>query len=102
MFLRRARATRLAATCLFFTIALLMVPKADVPETLLDEANASTSEMIGEKAASPWEDRQSMTAFVPRLSAQSGQITVHRILPVYAARLTDSRVFRELLCSFLC
>jgi hypothetical protein len=39
MFLRHARATRLAAVCLLFAGALLMVPKADNPETPFDEGN---------------------------------------------------------------
>jgi hypothetical protein len=101
MFLRHAKATRLAATYLLFTVALMMVPKADIPETLFDEAN-TTNEMVVEKAASSWEYRQSVTAFVPRISAQPRRISVRRILPVYEGRLTDSRTFRELFCSLLC
>ena len=43
MFLRHAMAARLAAAYLLFTVALLMVPKADIPETLFDEANIPTN-----------------------------------------------------------
>ncbi len=102
MFLRHARTTRLAAAYLLFTVALVMVPKADIPETLFDEAGTSTNEMVVEKAASSWEYRQSVTAFVPRIFAQPRRISVRRILSVYASRLTDSRTFRELFCSLLC
>ena len=102
MFLRHARTTRLAAAYLLFTVALVMVPKADIPETLFDEADISTNEMVVEKAASSWEYRQSVTAFVPRIFAQPRRISVRRILSVYASRLTDSRTFRELFCSLLC
>ena len=101
-FLRHARATRLAAAYLLFTVALVMVPKADIPETLFDEANTPTNEIVVEKAASSWEHRQSVTAFVPRIFAQPRRTSVRRILPVYAGRLTDSRTFRELSCSLLC
>jgi len=102
MFLRRWSATRLAVDCLLFTVALVMVPKADIPETLFDEANTPTNEMVVEKAASSLEYRQSVTAFVPRIFAQPPRISVRRILPVYEGRLTDSRTFRELFCSLLC
>jgi hypothetical protein len=30
------------------------------------------------------------------------RLRVHRILPLYAKLLTDSRTFRELFCFFLC
>ena len=52
MFLRHARPTRLAVAYLLFTVALVMVPKADIPETLFDEANTPTNEIVVEKAAS--------------------------------------------------
>jgi hypothetical protein len=39
-------------------IALAMVPKADVSETLFDEANIPINEIIVGKAASSWEDRE--------------------------------------------
>jgi hypothetical protein len=83
-------------------VALVMVPKADITETPFDEANTPTNEMIVEKAASSWEDRQSVIAFVPRMFAQPRRTGVRRILPVYAGRMTDSRTFRELFCSLLC
>jgi hypothetical protein len=102
MFLRRARPTRLAAAYVLFTVALVMVPKADIPETLFDEANTPTHEILVEKAASSWEHRQSVTAFVPRIFAQPRKTPVRKILQVYAAQLTDSRTFRELFCSLLC
>src|SRR5947207_8631362 len=63
MFLRHARAGRLAAAYLLFTVATVMVPKADISDTLFDEANTPTNEMVVQKAASSWEYRQSVTAF---------------------------------------
>jgi hypothetical protein len=99
--LRHARATRLAAAYLLFTVALVMVPKADIPETLFDEANTPTNEFVVEKAASAWEHRSSVIAPVPRIFAQP-RSGVRGILPVYAGRLTNSRTFRELICSLLC
>lgn len=102
MFLHPARATRFMSASLLFMVALVMVPKADITETPFDEANTPTNEMIVEKAASSWEDRQSVIAFVPRMFAQPRRTGVRRILPVYAGRMTDSRTFRELFCSLLC
>ena len=102
MFLRHARPTRLAAAYLLFTVALVMVPKADISETLFDEANTPTNEIVVEKAASSWEHRQSDTAFVPRIFAQPRRTSVRRISPVYVGWLTDSRTFQELFCTFLC
>jgi hypothetical protein len=101
MFLRHARATRLAAAYLLLTVALVMVPKADIPETLFDEANTPTNEMVVTKAASSLQNLPSVTTFVPRIFAQTRRISVRRILPIYAARLTDSRTFRELFCTLL-
>ena len=76
MFLRHARTTRLAAAYLLFTVALVMVPKADIPETLFDEADTSTNEMVVEKAASSWEYRQSVTAFVQEyLPSRGGSVS---------------------------
>src|SRR3989442_6380509 len=80
MFLRHARAGRLAAAYLLFTVATVMVPKADISDTLFDEANTPTNEMVVQKAASSWEYRQSVTAFVPRIFAQPRRISVRRIL----------------------
>ena len=102
MFLRPARTARVAAAYLVFTVVLVMVPKADIPETLFDEANTPTNEIVVQKAASSWEYRQSLTASVPKIFAQSRRISVRGILPVYAGRLTDSRTVREILCSLLC
>jgi hypothetical protein len=100
MFLRHARTVRLAAAYLLFTVALVMVPKA--PDTLFDEANTPTNEIVVQKNASSSEYRQSGTAFVPKIFAQSPRISVRRILPVYAGQLTDSRRFLELFCFLLC
>ena len=99
--LRYAGAKRLAAAYLLFTVALLMVPKADIPETLFDEANTPTNEFVVEKAASGWEHRSSAIAPVPRIFAQP-RTGVRGILPVDAGRFTNSRTFRELICSLLC
>ena len=101
MLLRHARATRLAATYLVFTIVLMMVPQADIPETLFDEANTPTNDMVIEKAASSWEYRQSVTAIRPKVFVQLRRLSIPRILPVYEGRLTDSRMFRELFCTLL-
>lgn len=100
MFLRHARATRFAAAYLLFSVALLMVPKVDVPETLFDESNTPTNEMVVVKAASSLEYRRSMAAFVPRIFAQPRRISFRRILPVYPGQLTDSHTLRELFCSY--
>jgi hypothetical protein len=102
MFLRRASPTRLAAAYILFIVTLVMVPKADISETLFDEASTPTNEIVVEKAASSREHRQSVTAFVPRMFAQPRRTSVRRIFPVYAGRLTDSRSFRALFCSLLC
>lgn len=102
MFLHQARVTRLMSACLIFMVALVMVPRADISETPFDEANTPINEIIVEKAASSWEDRQSVVAVVPRIFAQLRSTDVSRIWPVHAARLTDSRTFQELFCSLLC
>ena len=102
MFLHQARETRFVSACLLFLIALVMVPTADISETLFDEANTPINEIVVEKAASSWEDRQSVTEFAPRIFAQPRRAGVRRIWPVCAGRLTDSRTFRELFCFFLC
>jgi hypothetical protein len=99
--LRHARATRLAAAYLLFTVALVMVPNADFPETFFDEANTPTNEFVVEKAASAWEHRSSVIASVPRIFAQP-LTDVRGMLPVYAGRLTNSCTFREFICSLLC
>jgi hypothetical protein len=100
--MHRLRAARFTAAYLLFTVALMMVPKADIPETLFDEAKTQTNGMVVEKAASFQEYRQPVTAFLITLSAQPRKIGVGRSLPVYAGRSADSRTFRELLCSLLC
>ena len=102
MFLRHARETRLVTAYLLFVVALVMVPKADISETLFDEANIPINEIVVEKTASLCEPRQPCTAFVPRIFAQPRRTYFRRILPVYSGRLTDSRTFRELFCSLLC
>ena len=101
VFLRHQSATRLAATCLLFTLAMMMVPKADISETLFDEANTPTNEIVVEKTTSLCEPRQTVTAFATKKFAWQ-RVDVHKILPVYAKLLTDSRTFRELFCCFLC
>ena len=102
MFLGHARETRLVTAYLLFMVALVMVPRPDIPETLFDEANIPTNEIAIENAAFSWEYRQSVTALEPRIFVQPRRTGVRRILPVYAGRLTDSRTFRELFCSLLC
>ena len=103
MFLRHASAIRLASAYVLFALALVMVvPKADIPETPFDEANTPTNEIVVQKAASSWEYRQSGTAFAPKIFAQSRRISVRRMLTFYAGRLIDCSRFRELSCSFLC
>jgi hypothetical protein len=94
MFMHSLKADRFTAAYLLFTVALLMVPKTDIPETLFDEANCPTNEMVVEKAPS-WEYRQSVTAFRPEVFAQPRRISVRRFLPVYADQLTDSRTFQN-------
>jgi hypothetical protein len=101
-FLRHATATRLVAAYLLFTVALVMVPKADISETVFDETNTPTNEIVVEKAASSREHRQSVTAFTPRIFAQPLRTSVRRISPVYVGWLTDSRTFQKLFCTFLC
>jgi hypothetical protein len=102
MFIHLARESRLVTAYLLCVIALVMVPKADISETLFDEANTPINEFVVEKAASSWEHWQLATAFVPRIFAQPRRTGVRRILPVYAARLIDPRTFRELFCFLLC
>jgi len=102
MFLCHARPTRLAVVYLLFTVALVLVPKTDILETPFDEANTPTNEIVVEKTASLCEPRQPVSAFAPKKFAQSQRGSVHRILPVYAKLLTDSRTFRELFCFSRC
>ena len=102
MSLCHARPTRLAVVYLLFTVALVLVPKTDILETPFDEANTPTNEIVVEKTASLCEPRQPVTAFAVKKFAPWQRVIVHRILPVYAKLLTDSRTFRELFCFFLC
>ena len=102
VFPRYARATRLAVAYLLFTVAVVMLPKADIPETLFDEANTPTNEIVVEKAASSSEHRQLVMAFVPRIFAQPRRTTFRRISQVHTGRPSDSRTFRELFCSLIC
>jgi len=102
MFLHHARPTRHAVVYLLFTVALVLVPKADILETPFDESNTPTNEFVVKKDASSWEHRQSVTAYVPRIFTQPRRSSVRRILAVYAGRLTDARTVREFLCSLLC
>jgi hypothetical protein len=102
MFGRHAGLTRLAVAYLLFTVTLMMVPKPDILETPFDEANTPTNEIVVEKTASLSDPRQPVTAFAPKRSSRWQRVSVHRILPVYAKLLTDSRTFRELFCFFLC
>jgi hypothetical protein len=55
MFLHYARANRLAAAYLLFTVVLLMVPKVDIPETPFDEGNTPTTEILVVRADSSLE-----------------------------------------------
>ena len=102
MFLRHARSTGLAVVPLLFTVALTLVPKADILETPFDEANTPTNEIVVETTASLCEPQQPATACAPKKLAQPQRISVRRILPVYAELLTDSRTYREFFCFFLC
>ena len=94
--------TRLVAVYLLCTVALLMVPKADIPETPFDEGDTQTNEMVVVKATSLMKPRQSVTVSVPIMFAQSRKISVCIISPDYTGQLTDSCRFQELLCSLLC
>lgn len=102
MFLRRARETRLVTAFLLFMLGLVMVPKADIPETVFDEANSPTNEIVVEKAASAWEQRPSVTVFVSRILVQPRQTSARKISQVCPGWLTHSPTFRERFCSFLC
>jgi hypothetical protein len=102
MLLRHSRVTRVATAYLVLTVALVMLPKADIPETLFDEANTPTNEMVVEKAACSLQSLQTVTRFVPWVFAQVRITNIHRISPIYVSRLTDSRTFREMFCFLLC
>src|SRR5580765_5750267 len=103
MFLPHAREPRLVTAYLLFMITLVtLLPKADISETLFDEANTPMDEIVVEEAASSRENRPSVTAFAPRIFSRPRRTGVRKILPDYAARSTDSRTLRELFCSLLC
>jgi hypothetical protein len=102
MFIHLARETRFVIAYLLCVIALEMVPKPDISETLFDEANTPTNEIVVEKTASSCEHRHSDTACVPRIFAQLRGTSVRRILPIYSGQFTDARTFRELFCTLLC
>jgi hypothetical protein len=102
VFLRHVGPIRIAAACLLFVLVVMMVPKADILETPFDEANTPTNEIVVEKTASLCEPREPVTVFAPKEFAKWRRVGLHRILPVYAKVLTDSRTFRELFCFFLC
>jgi len=103
VFLPHMRTARFAAAYLLFTVALvLMMPKANVPETRFDEANTSTNEIVAQKDVSSLEYRQSETTFAPGIFAQSLRTSVRRISPVCAGQLADSRTFLELACTLVC
>ena len=103
MFLRGSGATRLAVVYyLLFGVALLVLPKGDVPETPFDESNTPTNEMVVEVASSSLDHRQSVTASVPMTFAQSRKIRIRGVSPVYAGQLTDSFRFQELFPSLRC
>jgi len=59
-----------AAAYLLFTVALVMVPKADIAETPFDDATTPTNEMGMERAASPSESGQSLPSPVLRIFSQ--------------------------------
>ena len=65
-FLRHVRPTGLAVVSLLFTVALTLVPKADILETPFDEANTPTNEIVVEKTASLCEAREPVTVFAPK------------------------------------
>jgi len=102
MSLRHAKVIRLAATYLLFTVALLMVPKADVPETPFDESSTQTNEMMVVKAASSLEPNQSVIALVRIVFAHLLKVNVRAVLEVCAGQLTDCRALRQLFCTLLC
>ena len=102
MFFCQAMSNRLAAVCIVFTMALAIAPQVDIPGTAFDEANTPTNEMVVEKSSASRPNLPSIRAVVPRMVAQPATIDVGRILPIFPDRLTDSRTFRELFCTFLC
>jgi hypothetical protein len=104
MFLLHVRAVRFAAAYLLFSVAfVLTVRKADIPETLFDEANTPTNEMVVERTASSWEYRQSVAAFVPGVFAETNRIQIRTLPQVYAGQSIDPpHGSRRLFCTLLC
>lgn len=102
MFFRRAMSNLFAVACLLFTVALSVAPQIDRPETAFDEANTPMHEMVVEKTGSSRPNPASLTAVGTRIIAPPPKVDVTRILPVFSDRLTDSRTYRQLLCTFLC
>jgi hypothetical protein len=101
MFLRHKTAARVAAAYLLFIVASELLPRADIPETLFDEANTSTNEMVVPTAVALWEFRDSGTTFEP-IRVQSRRVSVRGIVAVYDGQLTDCRALRQRLCTLLC
>jgi len=101
MFRNDAAANRLAVY-LFFMVLLVLVPKADVPDTPFDEASTPTNEMVVEKAAPSTLYGPLIAAYVPRMFAPVQSIGISRVVPLCTRRLIDSRSFRKLLCTLLC
>lgn len=94
--------TRVAAICALFTVALLLVPRADVPETRFDEANTPTNEMMVEAVVSSQECRQPIPSLVPKILVLPQRIALRVILPVHKDRSTGHHALQELLCTLLC
>jgi len=94
-----ARTTRLVASCVLFTVSLLTLPRADIPETPFDEANTPTNEMLVEKAGPLQEYREATVAVLPKTLVSSRNISP---LPVHAPRSTGSLQLQELLFTLRC
>jgi len=90
------------ASCVLVTVALLMVPQADIPETQFDEANIPTNEMVVEEVASSKESRQSIVLLEPWMFVPTRRIDLRTIFPIQLDRLSGSRPLTDLLCTLLC
>lgn len=88
--------------CVLFTVALLMLPRADIPETRFDEASISVYDMIAETSASAQECRESVAVPVPRMFVPAWGIRPPMNWHFHSSPLAGSRLFRELFCTFLC
>jgi hypothetical protein len=102
MCLPHKRTVRLLVGYLLFVVAFEMLPKADIPETLFDEANTPTNEMVVQEAVSSREHIDLDREFWPRVLADSLRVSVRRISRTYVGQLTDRHRLQELLCTFLC